>query len=81
MEKQLIFEVKPAMRPLRSVEEAAELLGISKWTVRSYIKTGKLKPVRIGRRILLAEDELERFVGVNQEQVGTNGNHDGEVRQ
>jgi excisionase family DNA binding protein len=50
------------MQPLRSVEQAAELLGISRWTVRSYIRTGKLKPVRLGRRVLLAEDELERFV-------------------
>jgi excisionase family DNA binding protein len=53
------------MQPLRSVEEAGELLGISPWTVRSYIKTGKLKPVRLGRRVLLAEEELERLVAEN----------------
>jgi excisionase family DNA binding protein len=41
------------MRALKSVEEAAGLLGISPWTVRSYIKTGKLKPVRLGRRVLV----------------------------
>ncbi len=58
------------MQPLRSVEQAAELLGISRWTVRSYIKTGKLKPVRLGRRVLLAEDELERLVAQGQEQAG-----------
>lgn len=69
------------MRALKSVGEAAELLGISQWTIRAYIKMGKLKPVRIGRRVLLGEDELERFVGVNQEQVGANGDCDGEVRQ
>ena len=69
------------MKALKSVEEAAGLLGISKWTIRAYIKVGTLKPVRIGRRVLLAEDELERFVGVNKEQVGANGNVDGEVRQ
>ena len=69
------------MQPLKSIEEAAALLGISKWTVRSYIKAGKLKPVRIGRRVLLPEDELERFVGVSQEQVAGNGNCDGEGRQ
>jgi excisionase family DNA binding protein len=69
------------LQQLRNVEEAAGLLGISKWTIRAYIKAGKLKPVRIGRRVLLAEDELQRFVVVNQEQVRANGNCDDEVRQ
>ena len=68
------------MKALKSVEQAATLLGISKWTVRSYIKVEKLKPVRIGRRVLLAEDELERFVGANREPVKANGNGNGEVR-
>ena len=50
------------MRALKSVEEAAGLLGISKWTVRSYIKAGKLRAVRLGRRVLMEESELERLV-------------------
>lgn len=50
------------MRPLKSVVEAAEVLRISPWTVRSYIHDGKLNPVRIGRRVLLSEDELERLI-------------------
>jgi excisionase family DNA binding protein len=57
------------MKPLKNIEQTAELLGISPWTVRSYVKQGKLHPVRIGRRVLLGEDELERFVGQNQEQA------------
>jgi excisionase family DNA binding protein len=59
------------MQPLKSVEEAAELLGISPWTVRSYIRDGKLKPVRIGRRVLVEEAELERFVALCQNPVRT----------
>jgi len=55
------------MRALKSVVEAAELLRISPWTVRSYIKTGKLKPVRLGRRVLLTDGELERLVAESQE--------------
>lgn len=62
MDKQLTYEVRTAMRPLRSVEEAAGLLGISKWTVRAYIRDGRLKAVRLGRRVLLSEEELERLV-------------------
>lgn len=50
------------MRALKSVKQAAELLGISYWTVRSYIREGKLKAVRLGRRVLVEESELEQFV-------------------
>ena len=50
------------MNPLRSVEEAARLLAISPWTVRSFLRDGKLLPVRIGRRVLLEESELQRFI-------------------
>jgi len=55
------------MKALKSVEETAELLGISIWTVRAYIRDGKLRPVRLGRRVLLAEKELERLVAESQE--------------
>ncbi len=56
------------MQRLRNVHEASELLGISPWTVRAYIREGKLRPVRLGRRVLLAEGELERLVAQSQEQ-------------
>ena len=55
------------MTPLKSVEQAAGLLGISRWTVRAYIRDGRLKPVRLGRRVLLAEDELERLIEQGKE--------------
>jgi len=50
------------LKPLKSIEQAAELLGISKYTVMGYIRNGLLRPVRLGRRVLLEESELERFV-------------------
>jgi excisionase family DNA binding protein len=50
------------MRALKSVKEAAGLPGISPWTVRSYIRDEKLKPVRLGRRVLVEEAELERLI-------------------
>ena len=55
------------MKQLHDVNSAARLLSISPWTVRSYIHNGKLKPVRIGRRVLLSEDELERLIGLGKE--------------
>jgi excisionase family DNA binding protein len=57
------------MRALKSVVEAAGLLGISPWTVRAYIHDGKLRPVRLGRRVLLEETELERFIADGREQA------------
>lgn len=50
------------MRALKSIQEAAGLLGISPWTVRAYVKAGKLHAVRLGRRVLVEESELERLV-------------------
>lgn len=55
-------EEKESMKPLHDVNSAARLLSISPWTVRSYIHEGKLSAVRIGRRVLVEEIELERFV-------------------
>ena len=59
------------MTKLLSIEAAAELLSISKWTVRSYVRAGKLRPVRIGRRVLLAEAELEQFIVRSQQPAET----------
>ena len=50
------------MDQLLSIVEAANILAISPWTVRAYVQSGKLNPVRIGRRVLLEESELERFI-------------------
>ncbi len=50
------------MKALLNIQEAGDLLGISPWTVRSYIADGKLAVVRIGRRILLEEEELQRLI-------------------
>ena len=50
------------MTALLSVARAADFLGISSWTVRAYIRNGRLVPVRLGRRVLLEEAEIERFI-------------------
>lgn len=50
------------MTPLFSVEDAARLLGISPFTVRLYLRQQKLQALRIGRRVLLEEKELQRFL-------------------
>jgi excisionase family DNA binding protein len=45
--------------------EASEVLGISHWTLRRYIRERKIRAVRIGRRVLVEPAELKKLV--NQE--------------
>jgi excisionase family DNA binding protein len=54
------------MKQLLDLKSAAAALGISPWTVRSFISKGELTPVRIGRRVLLEEIELERFISAGR---------------
>ena len=62
------------MKQLYDVNSAARLLSISHWTVRGYIRSGMLQPVRLGRRVLLEESELERFVAFSKaEPIANNG--------
>lgn len=50
-------------RPLLwNVGEAATALAISPWTIRLYIRQGRLQPVRVGRRVLLEPHECQRFL-------------------
>ncbi len=49
-------------RLAHSVSEAAELLGLSVRSLRYLIKTGKLGYVRLGRRVLIRHEDLERLL-------------------
>lgn len=44
------------------LREAAEMTGLSHWTLRKYIRKRRLQPIRIGRRVLLEPAELERLI-------------------
>lgn len=50
------------MEPLLDCEKAAELLGISAWTVRKWLSTNKLRAVRLGRRVLIEHAEIRRLI-------------------
>lgn len=50
------------MKQLYGVKESAHFLGISEWTLRGLCKNQKLLPTRIGRRLLVSETELQRFI-------------------
>jgi excisionase family DNA binding protein len=50
------------VQELIRIERAAEILGISPWTVRKMITFNKLRSVKIGRRRLLEAPELQRLI-------------------
>ncbi len=50
------------MAVLLSLDKAADALGgISIWTLRKHIAVGNVKVTRIGRRVLLTAEEVERI--------------------
>jgi excisionase family DNA binding protein len=47
---------------LVGVADAAAAIGLSPWTIRQYIREGKIHAVRIGRRVLIEPSELQRLM-------------------
>jgi len=47
---------------LTSIAEASERLGVSTFTTRRLIKAGELRAVRVSKRVMIAESELDRVV-------------------
>ena len=45
-----------------TIPETAQALNVTPQTVRAYIKQGKLKGVRVGRPILITENNLRTFL-------------------
>ena len=50
------------MDGLLDVPTVATLLRLSPFTIRKYIRAGRLRVLRIGRRVLVEPAEVERFV-------------------
>ena len=44
------------------LQEAQEMTGISHFTFRRMVRLGKIKAVRVGRRVLIPVTELEKLV-------------------
>jgi len=51
-----------ALEKLYSVDEAAEALGISHWTIWAKLKNGELLRTKVGGRTVIRESALERLV-------------------
>lgn len=48
-------------KQLFSIQEAAEALSLSPWTIRGYAKSGLVSSVKIGTRRLIHSAEIERI--------------------
>jgi hypothetical protein len=48
---------------LLSLLQVATILGLSPHTVRSFVRQGKLHPIRICRRLLFEPEEIAMFIG------------------
>lgn len=45
-----------------TVDEVAQILGLTPRTVRSYIKRGKIRAVKIGTKWHVTPDNLQRYL-------------------
>jgi excisionase family DNA binding protein len=50
------------LEPLLKIEEAAQIVGRSHWTLRNDIKAGKIRCVRFGRRIMIERSEIRKLI-------------------
>jgi excisionase family DNA binding protein len=47
---------------LQSVEEVSKRLSVSTFTTRRLIKANHLRAVRVGKRVLVPQSEIERVI-------------------
>jgi excisionase family DNA binding protein len=56
------------LEPLLTLEQVAPLLGYTHWSVRQLVKSGKLRCIRFGQKILLEPSEVRRFLNSARQQ-------------
>ena len=49
-----------------SIEEAADYTGIGRNTLRNLVEWGKLPVLKVGRKVLIKIDILEKFMEMNE---------------
>jgi excisionase family DNA binding protein len=50
------------MDVLLNVKQAAEALNLSEWTIRHLLKTKQIAKIKVGTRVLIESDEIQRFI-------------------
>lgn len=61
-----VVQVAPCVRRTLTVEEAARILGISRSSAYAAANAGDLRVVRVGRRLLVPTQEIDRLLGTDQ---------------
>ena len=51
------------------IRDAAKAVGLSVWTLRGWIRHGKLRCVRLGRRVMVEPGELKRLVEAGRKEA------------
>ena len=54
------------MKIALSIDEAADYTGIGRNTLRKLVEWGKLPVLKVGRKVLIKSDILEKFMEVNE---------------
>jgi len=49
-----------------TIPEISEVLEVTPQTIRAYIKKGKIKSKRVGRSILITENNLREFLDIKK---------------
>ncbi len=64
---------KTALEPLLKIEEVAHILGRTHWTLRQDIKAGRIKCVRVGKRLMIEPSEVRRVIEQGRDQPPGSG--------
>ncbi len=51
------------------LQEAAASVGLSVFTLRAWIRQGKVAAVRLGRRVMIEPGELQRLIAAGRKAV------------
>ena len=62
-----------------SLDQVAERLGLHVRTVRAYVRTGRLKAIRIGKQYRVAREELEAVIGAGNSPAAVSRRRSAEV--
>jgi excisionase family DNA binding protein len=55
-----------ASKPVLSADEAADLLGVSKWLLLQEIKRGNIPHKRLGRRVVFSRQRLMEWMDADE---------------
>jgi excisionase family DNA binding protein len=52
----------PELKQFVTIQEVADALGLSPWTIRHWIADRKIRSARFGRSVRVAVEDVERLV-------------------